>query len=224
MIVVTFALEEESRDFVPRLSRLGHSGITVVHTGVGQSRAQAALQALRHRPKLLVSAGFAGALDPNLAAGDVLVGLNFSDPDTVARYRWLWAKGPRPLIQGDLSSQFGAVESPQAKAALFQQTGALAVDMETAAIALWCAQAGVPLLSMRVISDTAQEGLPVPMAHWFDLESQRPRPIALLGYLASHPGRILPFARFVRGLGTARRALAARLWEVLGAAHSGADC
>jgi len=48
----------------------------------------------------------------------------------------------------------------------------------------------------------------VPFADWFDIQRQRPGVFRLLKYLASHPGRIAPFARFVRGLAPARATLA----------------
>jgi adenosylhomocysteine nucleosidase len=92
------------------------------------------------------------------------------------------------------------------KAVLAQSTGALGVDMETATVAAACEKTGVPLLSVRAISDSALEPLPVPFAHWFDLEAQRPRVFALLKYLATHPTQIAPFSRFVRGLTPARQA------------------
>jgi adenosylhomocysteine nucleosidase len=97
------------------------------------------------------------------------------------------------------------------KAALFRETGALAVDMETAAIAAACQRAGVPLLAMRAISDTADTPLPAPLAEWFDLARQRPRPRRLLAYLCRRPSAIGPFVRFLRGLPTARRALTAAM-------------
>jgi hypothetical protein len=80
--------------------------------------------------------------------------------------------------------------------------------METDALAAACAAAKVPLLAIRAVSDTADEPLPVPFGTWYHLSGQRVRPFALLGWLARHPGRIAPFARFVRRLPSVARALA----------------
>ena len=79
--------------------------------------------------------------------------------------------------------------------------------METAWIAGVCAAAEVPLLSLRVVSDAAGDDFPVPSHVLYDAARQHPRYLALPLWLAVHPGRIGPFARFVRGLGPARARL-----------------
>jgi adenosylhomocysteine nucleosidase len=198
MIAVTFALPEESRDFL-RATR-GRRDLAVIHTGMGLDAAARATEALLAdlRPDWVLSGGFAGALDPRLRLGGVLVAENFTSPELLAR-----SSGAR----GTLVSRARPAELVAEKAALFRETGALAVDMETEAIAAACQRAAVPLLAIRAISDTAQTPLPAPLAEWFDLARQRPRPRRLLAYLCRRPSAILPFARFVRGLPVARRAL-----------------
>jgi adenosylhomocysteine nucleosidase len=220
MIAVTFALPQESRDFSHALRHasaagqgrflLGNVGaeeVLVAHTGVGPAAAAENVAALLavHRPRLLISTGFAGGLDPRLAVGDLIVATNFSAPAPVAQSRLLLAGHTRAHF-GALTSQPHPAESVPEKAALARATGALAVDMETASVADACARAGVPLLAVRAISDPAREPLPVPFAEWFDIAAQRPRPLALVRYLARHRAQIGPFVRFVRGLTPARQA------------------
>ena len=159
----------------------------------------------RPRKPILLSSGFAGGLEPRLVAGDLLIATNFSAPALVEHSRALLASDTRAHF-GALTSQALPAESAAEKAALARATGALGVDMETAAIAAACTQAEVPLLAVRAISDTALEPLPVPFAEWFDLAAQRPRPLALLRFLARHPAQISPFARFLRSLPPARQA------------------
>ena len=218
MIAVTFALPQESQDFRHALhhasavgggrfllGNLGPEEVLLGHTGVGPAAAAenaAALLAFA-RPRMLISTGFAGGLDPRLATGDLLLAENFSAPALLAQSRAL--TGDRAFT-GALTSQPHAAESVAEKAALHRATGALGVDMETASVAAACARAGVPLLAVRAISDPARESLPVPFAEWFDLAAQRPRPFALVRYLAHHPTHLGPFVRFVRGLTPARRA------------------
>jgi adenosylhomocysteine nucleosidase len=198
MIAVTFALPEESRDFL-RAAR-DRRDVTVLHTGMGLEAAARATEALLAglRPDWVLSGGFAGGLDPRLRLGDVLVAENFSSPALLPR-----CTSPR----GPLVSRARPAELVAEKAALLRETGALAVDMETQAIAAACQRASVPLLAIRAISDTAHDPLPAPLAEWFDLARQRPRPRRLLAYLARRPSAIRPFVRFVRGLPIARRAL-----------------
>jgi adenosylhomocysteine nucleosidase len=108
------------------------------------------------------------------------------------------------------------LETPQAKAEFAKATGAVAVDMETATIAEQCRERGVPLLSIRVISDTARQELPVPFSVCFDVEKERPRVGALLAFLLRHPSRIRAFIRFVRTVGRARRLLSGALLDLVG--------
>ena len=222
MIAVTFALPQESRDFRHALRHATAVGsgarpfllgnveneeVLLAHTGVGPAAAAETVAALLafQRPRLLVSAGFAGGLDPRLAVGDLLIATNFSAPALLAPSRALLAGDTRARF-GTLISQPRPAESVAEKAALARATGALGVDMETASIAAACARAGVPLLAVRAISDTALEPLPVPFDEWFDLAAQRPRPLALLRFLARHPAQISPFVCFVRSLTPARQA------------------
>ncbi len=139
---------------------------------------------------MLISAGFAGGLDPKLKLGDT-VAAEFPAP------------GTRRLI-----SRPHPVETPAEKAALHRETGAQAVDMESEAIAAACGAAGIPMLAVRAISDPADTALPVPFAVWFDIARQRPRPAALAAHLLAHPGKILPFAKFLRAISRTGTALA----------------
>ncbi len=224
MIAVTFALPDESRDFRRALRVQEQSGrragswlratwneqpLLVWHVGVGRERAaDEARLLLAQRPSLVVAAGYAGALDPELQVGDVVID---------------WRKVERPpgfalpprAREGAVVTVTTAAETPEAKEQLRAATGGLAVDMETDVLERIFDGAGIPLLALRSISDRAADALPVPMEHWFDLASQRPRVGALLQYLAAHPRQILPFAAFVRGLAPARRHLAQALLALL---------
>lgn len=243
MIVVTFALPDESREFVRGLGELsgtapttggvfptyvgkvGTREVTVVHTGVAPAPAEQVVldDVLRKQPgrpttRLLIAAGYAGALRPGVRVGDLVLGGNRSDPALLAVARE--ALAGEPLHVGTLVTETAAVESAAAKATLHAATGgALAVDMETAWIAAACARTGdggVPMLSLRAVSDAADQDFPVPGRVMFDQRRQRPRYLALPLWLAAHPARIAPFARFVRGLGSARARLAEALEKVIG--------
>jgi len=213
MTVVTFALPQESGDFRQMLraagGRLGGEEIRVAHLGVGPVAAAANVRRLlmAGRPRTLVCAGFAGGLDVRVRTGDLVVANNFSTPELRSRAQALTGEKP-PRFFGSLVSCDAPVESAAAKAALARETGALAVDMETASVAEACRAAGVPLLAVRAISDGATTPLPVPFAEWFDVRRQCPRRWGLLKYLALHPERVSPFVHFVRGLAPARGALA----------------
>jgi adenosylhomocysteine nucleosidase len=230
MIVITFAMREESKDFVPLLDNVRTRGdrtdlpiiegslngqrLTLVHVGVGPQSAAARLRASgalhgAEKPRLLICPGYGGGLAPGLQHADLLLVKNYSDPDLLAAAAALL--GADGVHHGHLTSEMAVIDSAADKAALSAKTGAVAVDMETATIAQACAQAGVPMLAFRVISDDAQTTLPVPGHLLWDLEAQKPPIGRLLAYLATHPGRIGPFVRMIRSLGPAR----ARLTETL---------
>ena len=232
MIALVFALPQESQGVVAALRSpvrtgssalpvvtgwLGTRNVLVLHTGVG---AAAARRTLAHywemretyggRWDVLITAGFAGGLDPSLPAGAVVLG--GSDPARLERAREILGK--RAHV-GGLATTFEPVETVEAKAAFFRETGALAVDMETEAVAAFCRESGVPWLAVRAISDPAGLPFPVPYDACFDAATQQARPWELFQFLALHPGRALPFARFVWNVRRAQRALTKALLELL---------
>ena len=210
MLAVTFALPEESRDF-----RSPSPDVVVVHTGMGPQRCRRRMTAfLAETPELygVISAGYAGGLRPDWPAGTLVLAENYTTPEWLAEA--CGALAERVTI-GRLVSVEAPVESPADKARLRAETGADAVDMETAVLAGLCAERGIPFLSLRVISDSATEELAVPFSVCFDAETERPRISALLGYLLTHPQKILRFAAFVRETAVARKRLALAVQKVI---------
>ncbi len=231
MIAITFALPQESKDLVHELTHHGATyaahlpillgnieqhEVAVCHTGVGLDSARRALRQLfkLHRPRALISAGFAGALDPRLRVADLIIATNFSDPDLLNAARHL-ALNRDGCCFGTLTTEPQAAETTDSKFRLREQTGASAVDMETAAIAEACRDFGLPMLAVRSISDIATQPLPVPFPVWFDAEKQKPRAFPLLRYLARNPHQIRPFIHFVKGIETARAQLTDYLLELI---------
>ena len=208
-LIVTFALPQESGDFRRALRRRSDWELRVEYIGVGPAVAKDRIGRLlaKQVPGLILCTGFAGGLAPQLHPADLVVAENLSTPELLSRAREC-SSSAVPCHFGPVASRTEPVESVEAKAALYRETGALAVDMESETVAGACRAAGVPLLVVRTISDPADVPLPVPFAHWFDVARQQPRTLGLLKYLATHPHRIIPFAGFVRGLAPARRSLA----------------
>jgi adenosylhomocysteine nucleosidase len=106
-----------------------------------------------------------------------------------------------------LTTQSAVVEAAADKTRLARETGAIAVDLETAVLAAFCEESSLPFLALRAISDRVAQSLPVPTGVWFDVERQRSKPGGLLVYLIRNPRQIIPFLRFLNGLRPARRNL-----------------
>jgi adenosylhomocysteine nucleosidase len=217
MIAVTFAVAEESRDFA-QAARAAGLPVRILHTGVGESVCRERFQAFfadGPAPKLLISSGFAGGLDPALPIGGLVLSTNFSDERLLKKLAAFLENPPFQFHCGILTTQARVIESAAEKHAIFTQTGAGAVDMETAHLFAECQARGIPVLSLRAISDTATQAMPVPHAVWFDAAKQQPRILALLGWLVMHPAAIPAFARFVRGISLTRRQLTRGLLAVV---------
>jgi nucleoside phosphorylase len=79
--------------------------------------------------------------------------------------------------------------------------------METEFIARACAEHGVPLLSLRVITDTPHQPFPAPMNVLFDMERQRTDYRQLSSYVLKNPATLWRLIRFGIRVAHARKAL-----------------
>ncbi len=213
MIAVTFALPNESSDFVRRLTngRLHGEEIRVLHTGVGKRAAEKQITNFLREdvPSTLISAGFAGALTNTLQPGDIFLAENFSTQALLARVKSDdWHVGRAETVDAVL-------DSLGERAALAQKTGAMVVDMETRIIAEACARVQVPMLSLRAISDTAAAPFEIPARVLFDLARQRTPYAALLLHLLKNPNAIGKLFSLARQVALARGALASALDQLI---------
>jgi adenosylhomocysteine nucleosidase len=113
----------------------------------------------------------AGGLDPAMHAGTIFLpsevvaerGRGF--PTTTYWREALSATiaARRPMDCGKLLTSARVIGAIVEKATAFRETGALAVDMESIAIAEIAAAHGLPFIAVRVIVDTAADALPRPI-------------------------------------------------------------
>ncbi len=150
--------------------RLGTSRVLIVPGGMGPGKAADAARALMTKGvSAVLCTGAAGALDPALQVGDLVLaewvmeakreaGKSVCDP--------IWgAEAKRKAEQGGFRATSGGVisvnepaSSPGEKDALRKASGGSAVDMESAAVGGLVR--GMPYLSVRVITDDAHTTLP----------------------------------------------------------------
>jgi adenosylhomocysteine nucleosidase len=125
--------------------------------GPGPERARAAAEALiAAGAEMLASFGVAGALDPRLKPGDLVVATA-----AIAEDGTRYEAEPRGFgIRGPILTQAHPVARVAEKRRLFAATGALAVDMETAAVAAVAHRAGCSFVAVRAICDGADDALP----------------------------------------------------------------
>ena len=217
-------------------------GVTVIAGGGDATRLERELDVLASSATAILSSGLAGALDPSLKVGDVVIGVSLIVAQErspakagVQPQRLDWAPafaGEREggsqgsdllgrklagLLPDARTGPMAATDYPLASAgekkALFDQTGAFAVDMETHIAARVAARHGLPFAAVRVISDAADTTLP-PAA----LAGMRPDGgiaiAAVLASLARDPGQIPALIRTARDAEKAFRALG-RLHDML---------
>jgi adenosylhomocysteine nucleosidase len=122
--------------------------------GIGLDAARRAAEAAiaLYHPMLLLSAGFAGALDPTLHVGDVFGASVVIDARDGSRIEI--AAGENILVS------FMAVAGAEQKSALARAYSAQAIDMEAAAVAAAARAHGIPFGAVKVISDVANFEMP----------------------------------------------------------------
>jgi len=229
MIAVTFALPKESSEFLRRLRDKSHAdrnGITtirgkigdreveVLHTGVGERVCRQRLGKFLddQRFDLLISTGFAGALNDELQVGNLLLSKNFSTIDLDEK-RSSFSR--LPIHMADLLTAPTLIDSSDERGEIARTSGAAAVDMETEFIARACAAHAIPLLSLRVITDTPREPFPAPAHVLFDIAKQRTDLPKLATFFLTHPNRIPRLIQFARRIAHARKTLANALVAIV---------
>jgi adenosylhomocysteine nucleosidase len=149
-----------------------------------------------HRPRLILSPGFAGGLDPTLARGTIAyprraVTRAGGPPIDVAAagQGTAPASAPGGPSHGDLAivSVDAVVTTAAAKRDLAAATGASLVDLETYAVATAARAAGLPCISIRVVSDDASQDLPREIAALVQPQSGMRRLGAALAGIGRRP-------------------------------------
>jgi adenosylhomocysteine nucleosidase len=215
---VVAALAVEAR----ALGRAGidglHDGTLVEVSGVGCAAArQGAQRLVAAGCTALASFGLAGALDPRLLPGAILI------PEQVllegcgralqATPTWrarvvarLAALGLGPLESGTLLTSLKMLGAVAEKARASGATGAAAVDMESFAVAEVACARGLPFLALRVVVDRACDELPRAL-EGITGPSGELVVGRLIGGLLWHPSSVRPVLRLARRYQAARRSL-----------------
>jgi adenosylhomocysteine nucleosidase len=159
-ILTCFALKEEAAPF--QKSAAEKSGIAILVVGIGRQNAEQSVRDFlaTHAPELVFTCGFAGGLNPDLKLGEVVFELAECQPPAASRQlpAKLAAAGAKPA-KFFCADRIATTVAEKKK--LRDETGADAVEMESAAIHAVCRERGIPCVTVRVISDPADEALPL---------------------------------------------------------------
>jgi adenosylhomocysteine nucleosidase len=203
--------------------RIGNTPLALVATGIGMRRSREAtrraLNTVRNADLVIIT-GVAGALAPGLRAGQLVLAdkVMTRQPESMrpehileAPRDWFgvfaaaldaagigFASGPLLTVQRPLSTAAD-------KRLAAEQSGAIAVDMESAAIALEVSAHGLPFVCMRTILDTAEQD--VAGAALAD-EEGHVRPLPALRALLTNPAMVVGVYRLVRALRLSTHSLA----------------
>jgi uridine phosphorylase len=175
-MLVCFALKEEASPF--QKAAAGRPDVSVLITGIGRKNAEEAVReflnssrsrgdeaqiknqsetphVVSYQPTLVLTCGFAGGLNPELKLGDVV--FEVQSPESQVQSQ-LVAAGAKPA-KFFCADRIATTADEKRK--LRSETGADAVEMESAAIHAVCRERGISCATVRVISDTANEDLPL---------------------------------------------------------------
>jgi adenosylhomocysteine nucleosidase len=164
--------------------KMGDHHVAAIAGGVGKVKAAACTQFLidRFSIEVLICTGVAGAVNPRLKAGDIVISkkalqhdFDPGDPQLLKKFRRHWLQADANLVklaldagkEADLADRCRAgkvltgdqaIVSQERRQWLWDTFRADCVDMESAAAAQVCRQNGVPWVVVRAISDSAAEG------------------------------------------------------------------
>lgn len=239
---ILFALSRESapfrREFRPQQAFPGAPcwaqfcgpawlSVLVVETGVGQANvartldwllAKPKLEGVPYQPKVLVFAGFAGALTDGLHVGDIVLADEILDehgqrwpttwPGELPEGRWT-----PTLHRGRLLSVDQLTGTAEDKRQFGKRHGAIAVEMESGVFAARCTQAGLPFACVRAISDDA--ATPLSPALVSLLSGGSASPWRVVRALVRQPGMLPELLRLARDTKHASVQLGLALGELL---------
>lgn len=197
-VLVCFAVKQEAAPFKPS------KGVFMLLTGMGEFNVRRVLPEVLEssRPDVVLTCGFAGALNPILPIGTVL-GETF-DPSLAK----ILEAAKIQLRRFHCSDRIAITASE--KNALFTETGCDAVEMESGIIHRICRENRIPCATVRAISDTASEDLPLDFNRLLDFR-HRLSPWRLTRAILCQPSSILKLLRLGQRSNLAAKNLARSL-------------
>jgi adenosylhomocysteine nucleosidase len=219
-IGIVVALPAEARSLVRQ--RLGFEslhelpeGHWLTVSGAGPDAADRAVNRLIERKvNALISWGCAAAIAEHLVPGHLVLAEHIhGEDDQLHTTDTTWRQRLAANLHPQLKTQSGAIRESRRvvgtrteKASLHQQTGAVAVDMESGAIARRARAHNLPFLAVRAIADPAMMDFPGAVTRSLNPRGDV-RILELLSHIARRPGEIPDLIRLGQAFGAAVRTL-----------------
>jgi len=183
---IVAALPGEGRCLAGRSVTFNHihelsGGTLLTLSGVGPDRARRAAETLLEKGcTALLSWGCAGGLSPQVQPGHLLLPRKVITPEgREYDVGSMWHDRLTQALSAHFPTHGGAtvaadmmLSTPADKQALHNKTGALGVDMESAAIAALATEMGVPFAVIRAVADDAASGIPACVGNSMDSGGQ----------------------------------------------------
>jgi adenosylhomocysteine nucleosidase len=186
----------------------------IVYSGAGLKNAAAAARLLTTKGvNSLVSWGCAAGLHPQAKPGDLVIAAQVTDAKhsfEANKNLGETLKNALPdrltIFNGNLYTSSTLVHLSQDKQSIYQLSQAVALDMESVAIAEVAKEAQLPFLVVRSIADPVNMDLPQAVVQALNAEGQVNLP-KLLGYLSWHPLEIPALIRLGKHFKAAQNTL-----------------
>ncbi len=210
------------------IGHLNQLTVVLIQTGIGWNRAVSAAQiaAARFPLRLYISTGFAAALQDSIRVGDLVIGQKvlslvpldhkvFICDGTFTQSAGTAAKAfPGTAFFGPLITVGQIVGRVEEKRAIAWESQAIALDMETAAVAYVAEQRRIPFIAVRAVSDVLEEELGLD-GNLFLTDQGTFRWLRGIRYLVSHPTALGRLNRLWRQSNLAARSLGLFFQEFL---------
>jgi len=157
----------------------------------------AALRLIDQDVNGLISFGYAGGIDRELKAGDLIIATEIrAGRDKAIACTPTWSEtlarklgGQLRVVRAPIAASDTIIETTAEKLKLHYKTGAAATDMESLAVAEVATEAGIAFATLRAVIDTAGQDLP-PMAVVAAGPDGKLKPWRILWSLIRQPGQI----------------------------------
>jgi hypothetical protein len=127
---------------------------------------------------VVIIAGFAGALRPDLTLGEIILETHPAD-----------FASHLPMRRAHIHTADQLIATPAHKADLHRQTSACAVEMEFAIVRKKMGQTNIPVIHVRSISDSSEDHVDEILMGWIDPVG-RPKFLNIASSVLARPSRI----------------------------------